>query len=165
MQLFQIFTSCSSAIKRLAGVEEAVGVAEATPEVIDERKGMVKNRDLLLTNRLDRDFMRDARMAVAVAADPGAELKERGNLPGLLGIGLRERGFIVRYTRGTTAIRLFSTSSNPWRTSSRTVGRLERMVSESQIASTSSATSRRRSSRTCGSRRPNSRASRPAVIA
>ncbi len=65
---------------------QAVGVAEPPPEVGDPVEVVVQEAFLLESDRIGGGVRRDAWVAVAVAADPGAESEERGHSPVSVGI-------------------------------------------------------------------------------
>ena len=79
----------SDATQGLAGLDEAVGVAEPPPEVVDPLEVVAEQALLLEPDRLGGGEGRDAGVAVAVAADPRAEPEEGGAPPFAVGIDPR----------------------------------------------------------------------------
>ena len=79
---------------------EPLGVAESPPQVIDPGEVVLEEALLLEPDRLDRGDGRDARMAVAVAADPRAEAEERRHAPIAAGISPTQGGLEVTIETG-----------------------------------------------------------------
>ena len=81
---FLEFAACMDKVNRMT---------QALAQDIDFLDVMAQDGLLMQANRIDGERVRDIRVAVAVAADPGAELQQRRDFPGVFRIDRLQRMF------------------------------------------------------------------------